>query len=334
MTRIIVPNKSIVKPPSFGPRVSVAGFVRMQVIRSDGSIKHDTGEFPNLITDTGMNRMGIANGESGYFFLNYGRCHVGTGNTAPAFTDTALVSPLAQVQAVSGNPARTVSSGSPYWGQTRFQYDFAIGAVVGNVAEVGFSPWSETTAPGNHLSARALIVDEFGAPTTITVLSDELLRVFYTRRVYMNESDVLQTIDISGTPYDTILRPADVDNVYHWARFDDGFIKATGGSFVYSTFIRNGDIVTDLREEPTSTGGYSVAGNGFSVADPYVPGTFYRDVESHYGVTSGNFPTGIKSYTMSCGFGYWQVSFTPAIPKLDTQLLKIKARISWARHTP
>mgnify|MGYP001765019457 CR=1 FL=1 len=333
MSRILVPNRNLIVPPQIGAGVGVAGFVRMQVLRSDGSVKHDTGEFPNLITNTGLDRMGYASGESGYYNLHYDRCHVGSGNTAPAFTDIALASPLGSVNSVTGAYTMSVSGASPWYSQNVQQYDFAVGQIVGNVAEVGFAARDQTTAPGNHLAARALIVDGGGTPTTISVLADEMLRVFYTRRIYCNESDVNQTINLSGTPYDTVLRPAEVDNVYHWCRSYEGFNKNSGGFYINNAWVRNGDIGA-ITADATSSGGYQTYKNSFDVASTYVPGNYYRDIESHFTAGEANFPTGVKSFSFGCGFGYWQVRFVTAIPKTNLQILKLKARISWARHTP
>ena len=59
----------------------VAGHFCVNAVRPDGSVRA-LAEFPNLITDWGLNRM-ASNG-----YLAY--CHVGSGSTPPAFGDTSL----------------------------------------------------------------------------------------------------------------------------------------------------------------------------------------------------------------------------------------------------
>src|SRR5574340_1768735 len=80
----------------FTLRGRVAGRLRVLVLDSAGNLKTDTGWFPNLITNTGLDTFGSAPANyPGSYYVGPNLCTVGTGNTTPAYTDTALVSPVA-----------------------------------------------------------------------------------------------------------------------------------------------------------------------------------------------------------------------------------------------
>src|SRR5690554_2149556 len=105
----------------------VSGFYKLQVCRPDGSVR-DSAEFPNLVTDAGLNRMG-ANSD----YLNW--CQVGTGSTAPTVSDTALAA------RVAGSATASESNGAqpsaPYYSWRIRTFTFAAGTATGNLAEVG-----------------------------------------------------------------------------------------------------------------------------------------------------------------------------------------------------
>ena len=83
------------------PPTALSGQFRM-VVSEDAAgerVKHDTGFFDNLITDVGMNRVGTVSSNNAsrvdVFKQLCGRFVVGSGSATPAFTDTALVAPVA-----------------------------------------------------------------------------------------------------------------------------------------------------------------------------------------------------------------------------------------------
>ena len=166
-------------------------------------------EFDNLITNNGMNRLG----ETGDVF-NF--CFVGTGNTPPAFTDTALANKIATNSAsISGNP--TATTVFPYTSTSTFNYPFALGEVVGNISEVG-TGW-RISESNYGLASRALILDQNGLPTTITVLADEILQVQYKFEQIINADDVTGTVVFTGNKggtFDWASRPGHVGDTYYW----------------------------------------------------------------------------------------------------------------------
>ncbi len=87
-------------------------------------------------------------------------CMVGSGNAAPAETDTAL---QARASTSNINVQSNNSNVSPRYGWRRRTFRFAAGAAAGNLSEVGVG-WTTTA-----VFSRALILDGSGNPTTITV---------------------------------------------------------------------------------------------------------------------------------------------------------------------
>lgn len=149
-------------------------FSPITVIRGDGSV--ETYQAPNLVLDSGI-AIATAGGNGITSNLLLTNCVVGTGATPPAVTDTALVSQLAV------SPNGVMQSGTYSYDEigddlsavTVMRYTFAIGAVVGNISEIGIRPSGQT-----NLFSRALIVDGGGSPTTITVTASDQLIVDYT----------------------------------------------------------------------------------------------------------------------------------------------------------
>lgn len=266
--------------------------------------------FPNLITDNGMNRMGM----SSDYIKN---CMVGSGSAAPANTDTSLQSLVASTQTVqydtNGNNA------SPRYGWRRKTFRFGTGVAAGNLSEVGVG--YTTTA----VFSRALILDGGGNPTTITVLADEVLDVTYELRFYINESDVAFNVNISGVTYACVVRPAEIN---------EGIGTQVGDVVSVNNSNRaNGICAYETQTLGAVSGG--PAGTKYIVDysnSAYTAGTFYRTTVATAGLNDGNTPTGIGSMTINNTFCDWQVSFTPKIPKDSTKVLTLNIRSSWARH--
>src|SRR5690348_10025514 len=179
------------------------GFFRLQVYDSEGNCTKDTGFFENLITNQGLNQMGNSP-YTGSFGLKYINTHssVGTGTTPPTFADTQLTSFLAQwpttTTGYEGSSSSSYTAGPPpYWSQI-WKYTYATGTAAGNLSEVGVGVFiSGDTQP--RLFSHALILDGGGSPTTITVLSTEVLVLTYELRVYPDTTDNPYSFFLNGT---------------------------------------------------------------------------------------------------------------------------------------
>lgn len=311
-------------PPPFRPKainclgahVEVGGEWKLQVL--DGrtrKVKRTTGWMKNLITDIGLNRIG-AGQVIGPF------CRVGTGTTAPANTDTALVSQSAQTSTTVGSPS-TVNAGAPDY-QTSYTvtFEFALGAVVGNMAEIGMG-WAST---GATLFSRARIVDGGGSPTTITVLVTEILQATYRISLYPTLTDSSGVVTISGINYNYTSR------VYQAG----GVRNVNLGNWLGSIFSVTAFDVAALASTTATLVGTSAALTAGSF-QAYVAGSFQRDFTISAAIAVGNLTGGIDVIVTNVGGSVatvfsTQTIFTPAIPKDNTKTMNLTWRISWARR--
>jgi hypothetical protein len=265
--------------------------------------------FDNLVTNNGLDLFASGN------YLLY--CQVGTGSTTPANGNTALVSRVA-----ASNTQEATSEGAqasaPYfcWRQKTFR--FAEGVAAGNLAEVGVG--ASSTA---NLFSRALILDNMGSPTTITVLSDEVLDVTYELRVYAPEDDWTGTVTLDSVDYDVVGRAAGVTNNAYWTIGADGAANLASNAFAYNGAIGAIDSVP----AGTASAASSISTDSYSAA------SLLRDATPNWGLSSGNLAGGITAMRVTFGVGTYQFSFDPAIPKDNTQVLALTVRNAWARKT-
>lgn len=296
-------------------KCGLAGRYKLVATRPDGSERLLADWFENLITDGGLDRIAVGN-PSQY-------CHVGTGSTTPANTDTTLAAFLASTTTkISANQG--VQSTPPYYGWNVIQYRFAPGVADGNISEVGIG-WGAST----NLFSRALVLDEEGDPTTITVLEDETLDVYYEFRLYPPTVDGGGSFELSEVEYDYVMRASEVTGVAWSGQFaiSSGF---GGGASPPQAIPTNGTIAA-ITAAPTGSSGASV--NGSFAA--YSNGSHELTANFSFGLGEGNTPTNeITAFRFqhSYGFGHYQASIDPAIPKTNAKVLSFPVTFSWARH--
>lgn len=341
---IFVRNTNLLIPkdePNLIAGVGVSGWFKLSILKTDlygkpiEKSERVVADFPNLVLVSGLNRLGSqASGTGNYCSF----CQVGTGSNAPLETDTTLQSYLAGVAAATLNSS--VQGAPPYYGQSVYTYDFAVGAAAGNLTEVGIG-WA---ASGANLLSRALITDGGGTPITITVLSDEILRVTYTLRLYPNEVDSSTVVTISGTNYTFTRRASDVNISTHWCLSGNSTSTAvalaragiSGNTSVDTLYVTNGSIGA-ITASPSGSQAFRT-----SVANSaYVTGSFQTDGSATWGINAANFGgSGITAAVVSAGevpnlgrgFGRYQFGISPGIPKINTQALTLNLRVSWNRR--
>lgn len=291
----------------------VSGLYKLEVIKKDGSVS-GTGWFKNLITDGGMDRR-AANTD----YINY--CQVGSGSSTPSYSDTALSARIA-----GSNTQYSISEGaassSPYYVYVIKTFSFAAGVAAGNISEVGVG-WAST----GSLFSRALVVDGSGNPTSITVLSDEELRVTYQLRLYVPLNDVTGSVNLGGVTYNYTARAslATTNSNNGWSIYQSTeSVVRISAIYVY---VSNGAIGA-ITSSPSGT---KVGGATSQVADTYVPGSFSIAQTTTWGSTLGNVSGGISAIGMVIGCGCYQFGFSPAIPKDNTKVLSLKITHSWGR---
>jgi len=305
--------KELFKPTAFAKvfRFLLEGRYTLVVTKPDGTSRV-VADFPNLITNGGLDRIGDVSTSNADIITH---AQVGTGTTAPAFTDSSLTTFLAasNTPAPTLDNAQTVASTAPYYAQITLNKRFEAGVATGNLSEVGVG-WS---SGANTLFSHARILDSGGSPTSITILADEVLDVLYTLRVYAPDTDVTATI--SG--YSVTSRAAYVTTDSQW--FARIFQSQTGAVYGTQTL---GAVTGGLSESNGVDGDIAHAFVG-----TYTAGTYTRQGETNFALTKGNIAGGIGSMLIHAGFGSFQVKFDPKIPKDDTKILTISWAVSWAR---
>jgi hypothetical protein len=261
-----------------------------------------------LITNIGLDR--LAQGAWGAW------CRIGTGTTAPANADTALVSQSASTSNVIGS-TQTNAGASNYESKHTVSYEFALGAVVGNMAEIGVG-WASS---GATLFSRARIVDGGGSPTTITVLITEILQATYRLTAFPTLTDSTSTFLVSGVSTTYVSRLANA-----------------------ATYLNIGYNASELISGPTMnvyngslgaitgapSGSFTAINTGATTA--YVPGTYYRENSFTAALAQGNLAGGISAVLFSGGGANCQISFSPVIAKDSTKTLSLTFRTAWARR--
>lgn len=317
--------------------MGMAGEFRVVVKRADGSTKIDTGYQKNLILNQGLDFFGKDSG----FMTAY--CVVGSGNSAPAYSQNKLDAFLAAT-GTTGSPAYPVyktdydkvRDGNLYKASVTNKYSFTN--IVGNISEIGLA--SDYSSPTTYnLCTRALIKDSSGNPTTITVLSGEILDVYYKLWRITDLTDKNTTLNVldgvgGSVAYKVITRPSYVgfnNGPYDYANKVIGIPAAyrMGGS------LNVGADTGELTNADT-TFNFVNGGNVSSIAwSPYVSGSYKRQLTAN--ATVGQLNISIRRFQVQIGFGDFQFRVGKAsddspLVKNNTQTLSIPIEISWGRY--
>jgi len=327
---IYIPSGRFVEGGLSEAKVGLEGWYTLRAIRRSGRVTRERTfkveacrelpPFHNLITNLGLNRFGSAGANS-----LYTRCHVGTGTATPSVTDTQLQNFLAAVS--TSNPSEAVgNSGSPdYYSYRTLTWTSSIGALGNNnLTEIGISGQN-----GNGLLfSRELIRDSSGNPTAFPISSDEQLEVTYELRLYPNLTDVPATVMVGSNSHDTITRALKVNDAGIWGPLSVwvAAANASRGSQSDTNEAFSGDLVPYTGSVPSGRLGQASSG----ATATYTDGSFYRDISNTWDISRGN--GNIRVVTVGFGCAAFQVRYDPVITKLNTQVLTLHQRISWARR--
>lgn len=296
--------------------VQLAGRFKLVAMKADGSGRRDlTDWFDNLITDAGLNSLGAGAG-----FLT--SCSVGSGSSVPAVTDTALGSTIAST--VDRQETRTAATQAPWYCAFNERYRFPIGAAAGNLSEIGITH-------NGVLWSRTLVKDAQGNATTITVLSDEILDVYYELRIYPPETDVVGNFTLNSVQHTATIRASNASSA-SWAYYFTSSL--TGVNQALSADFNNG---TNLGPVTGGFGaGTATQSGALSYSDAtwsnYIANSMQRQVRYTADLSKLNFSGGIGGGNLSFAFGIYQVKFDPPIPKTNQMILRLDFMISWARR--
>lgn len=305
--------------------MGMAGEFRVVVKRADGSTKIDTGYQPNLILNQGLDFFGGGNGTN---MMAY--CVIGSGNSQPVYTQNKLDT---AIKGVSGATFSTkydydvARDGNLYKTNKVLKYSFT-GLNNVNVSELGLaSNYSNTTT--YFLCTRALIKDSQGNPTTITVLSGEILEIYYKLWAVYDITDKTGQINLldgigGSVAYNWKLRPSEVGKTFYQ---DIG--GKLGVSSTANSSFNTGDLVAITSSPSGGGGGYSF------VLKPYTSGDYKQVLSLSLPVEDEN--KSIRAIKLATTMGLWQIRFgsvaddTPII-KTSTKTLSIPIEVSWGRY--
>ena len=308
-------------------QVGLYGEVKVIVKRADDTVRLDTGFFPNVITNLGLDAIG--NDRNLFNF-----CAVGGGNSTPLNTNTKLDNFLA--------------AGSQISSESKYDYDpvrdtefYKCSRTVGyrfegldnkNISEVGLVG---DYASGQHPAyTRTLIKNSAGEPTVITVLSGEILELQYRLwQVFdVKDKDQVVTAMIDGVevPFNVKIRLAGVGG-------------NLGGSWSYAavvgahlTFQGNnyhqfgtGELGEITGQNPGLTSVYGLSW------EAYQPSTYKRKFYVNASITEAVHP--IRSFLFFTGLGAYQVRFGTVdgdlpIDKTNQDILQLGFEMSWGRY--
>lgn len=306
----------------------VAGYFKIEKHQADengveipGSREILADWFPNLITDSGLDFL------SSTLFIEW--CGVGSGSTAPAFTDTALQTPVGS--RISGSIVQGPSGGTPgladFYSSITGTYEFGQNTVVGNLSEICTAPLST-----GSVFSRALILDGAGAPITITVTAIDILTVTYQLRLYRSITDISGSFLISGVTYNTVTRPANINAEEMKAWYDYGSRSdAPIDNLGIQAYTGALGPVTGF---PSTASGNVTPIGTLSV---YSNGSYYMDNVINANTAELNAVGGIAAIATYAGSGTscaFQTSFSPVLPKDNTKTMSVTIRNAWARYTP
>ncbi|MDY0191029.1 MAG: hypothetical protein RBR22_09880 [Desulfuromonas sp.] len=297
------------------PCTNSKGLYMLEVLDANGNVTRSTDWMPNIILDQGLLRMG-ANSD----YLNV--CSVGSGVSTPQPSNTALQSKLAQSSTVS-DVVNGAQAEAPYYAYSRRTFTFTSGSVVGLVGELAVG-WGGNAG---QLYSRALVRNANGTPQAMPVLADEVLRVTYEHRYYPILHDTTGVVELVGDiegVFNYTIRASMVSTGTYWVadrvqNYGGGSIGASTGQQPVTAYDGG---IGRINEQPT--GNRLTVGSMIGTTDGLL-------ARFSFGAAAGqmNLEGGIKSLSFPMGNGFYQIEFTPAIPKNSSNTLSLQFSHSW-----
>lgn len=290
----------------------VSGVYGIKVLRNAGTDKEhleDFGESPNMLLDGFFER--FASGDLSD--INWSM-FAGTGTLPVEATQTQLISQVGSYDSLTVSANANVKVGNDYIASSTGVAEWAIGAITGNISEVGVRLG---TRIGSTVDSRALITDSQGSPTTITVTSEDKLIVSYTLKYIIPIEQHVSAVDFAGTQTTcTLERLAALDNNKNGLR--TAFVINFPGQLKASA---SQELINDP-ESTASSGAGQIANITTSIPVPLVKRLSYL-LQTDYGNISGGIKyVFIPAYSNS-NFPFIGLHFDPPIPKDATKTLTL-----------
>lgn len=324
--------------------IKSCGMQRVQVVRKGVEII-DTGFQKNMLLNGFFNK--LTSPTTGFNATDaYNRTDVGSGSTPPTATDTQLESRINKKLwssvpvSVSGGSVNLVDNTLDYTYTRTFAY--TEGEVVGNISEIGTTFNANAQSP-DQLDTRALVRDDQGAPTTITVTSDDQLIVTHKLITKYPLDGITGSFDIGGTTH-----------TWHWwpvnstSYYSNQVLCRPAGETILSmatTYSRlmAGGLVSPIMQAgqalPTYSGGF--VNPLFDYFTGYErkpnPDVMVGTIDFWFAASAGNLPGGLIG-ALSLGNNESRgervasiLTFDPPIPKDNKHKLTLTMSVSYTR---
>jgi hypothetical protein len=305
-----------------GPHLGFSGEYRAVLRNEDGSLAHDSGWEPNLITTRG--EFLYSHHVAFQFWFN--DCHIGDGATAPDITDTELTSWLAQSTSVvntdpAGNSAGGVGPNYERW--VTKTYRFGAGVGDGTIREMGLGI---STSTASYLFSHHLLT----AP--IVKGPGQTLDVSYRFTIWPSliETEALSVL-IGGVNYDCLTSFYDLTNIAA-SSFSEYNVATVGSSYTYDG-IKAGP-------EDTEPAGNQSSQDGVETVNTNGTGVF--NVQVFYALGSGNTATNeVRTATIRMNNAFHiQTQFTAidgpniggGIPKDAEKEMTLNYQMTWGER--
>lgn len=285
----------------------------------------ETYEFDNIVTDTGLNYMGTNN------VAILAKCQIGSGNSTPNPNQSSLDALIASVSGSVISYDYDYNPDNPIYinSQTNLFKFTNLNNV--NITEIGLMP---NISGYNDIATRALIKDAMGNPTSITVLTGEVLEVYYTMAQVFSTEDSSFQINVYDKDGNAELYNVDVRLAY--AGHAENMYNVGRELSPKSCYVFNDELKAVTS---TNTGRFDTIDAKASDMSVYVPNSFKRIINAKATLSKANNASGIRRIMIGTTMGFWQfrfgrVSDDAPLQKSDQKVLEFPVEFNWGRYEP
>lgn len=295
-------------------RNALSGHFDLRVYDANTGALTKSRSFRNLITNQGL---------IGYCSLNpnFGTTYfcVGNGTNAPSVDDTILGNFIAKTNGSVFTWQGSQPVAPDYVSSTKGTARFAAGTFDGTtITEVGVTNSQNT----NPVFSRALILDDAGNPTSLTILANEYLDITYTLYYHPDLTDSHFSFAMDGVTYNCTARAAFVNRT---AFANAGYGVPLRRGPIIINYVYNTQELGAITAEPVYSGGGRIAipapssqnDVAYSAETPYS-----HAAQQTIALAQGNFEGGIGAmvvgYSSYYSYGLTtstQIAFSPKLPK-------------------
>lgn len=294
--------------------------IRKEDIEDENPVPVDETDWQeNLITDRGLHNM--CNTQFMYY------CVVGEGGRFPHVDDLTLERPLMTVGVHSHQGTGLGSVDGDEYMYTRWKYRYPAVSAPMSIREIGVT----YSSGGGNLTSRSLVTNTLGEPSTFFLMPGEILEAFYEIRVILPKTDKTGLVQIGNTEYAYTSRLCNYIGSHNLGSSANGTWNGAG---LYLTRARtswpieaySGDIGS-ITGNPSGTGGRTYTQSASKISDE--PSVLYT---CHSNIDYNNYGGGIGAIKIMYGPVYWQVGFSPKIPKTNEMSFGCTFKVGYKRY--